>query len=162
MLKWSFGASIKKDCPPVLVYWSHLLRCIVRYPVLRDTFKIEHWIHNKKTYIKRHLVLYDTSGCCVQGQLCGLCLWFWLKRKMRMILWIKITLQKWCWKMTLQKWRCKMTSQALTMLFADGIISDYSFNSKFGGVVYDRLYCIKFYLIFLRRWNVFTTKDVEI
>ena len=36
--------------------------------------------------------------CCLQGQLCGLCLWFWLKRKMRMILRIK---------MMLQRWRCK-------------------------------------------------------
>ena len=36
--------------------------------------------------------------CCLQGQLCGLCLWFWQKRKMRVILRIK---------MTLQKWRCK-------------------------------------------------------
>ena len=31
-------------------------------------------------------------------------------------------------KMTLQKSCCNMTSQALTVLFADGIISDYSFN----------------------------------
>ena len=38
--------------------------------------------------------------CCLQGQLCGLCLWIWPKRKMRMILRIKTTLQK---------WRCKMT-----------------------------------------------------
>ena len=47
-------------------------------------------------------------NCCLQGQLYGLCLWFWPKRKMRMILRIKITLQKWCCKndaskMTLQK-----------------------------------------------------------
>ena len=48
---------------------------------------------------------------CLQGQLCGLCLWFWLKRKMRMILWIKITLQKWR-----RMW-------ALAMLLADGITS---------------------------------------
>ena len=31
--------------------------------------------------------------CCLQGQLCGLCLWFWPKRKMRMILRIKMTLK---------------------------------------------------------------------
>ena len=73
--------------------------------------------------IRGNMVYYGHGGggpyCCLQGQLCGLCLWFWPKQKMRMILWIKITLQK---------WRCKMTSQALTTLFADGIISDYSFN----------------------------------
>ena len=33
-------------------------------------------------------------NCCLQG-LCGLCLWFWPKRKMRMILRIKMMLQKW-------------------------------------------------------------------
>ena len=32
-------------------------------------------------------------------------------------------------KMMVQKWCCKMTSQALTTLFADGIISDYSLVS---------------------------------
>ena len=34
------------------------------------------------------------SYCCLQGQLCGLCLWFLPKQKMRMVLRIKMTLQK--------------------------------------------------------------------
>ena len=50
------------------------------------------------------------SNCCLQGQLCGLFLWFWPKRKKGMILRIKMTLQEWCCKndaakMTLQNWR---------------------------------------------------------
>ena len=52
-------------------------------------------------------VFWKQINCCLQGQLCGLCLWFWPKRKMRIILWIKITLQNLCCrndaaKMTLQ------------------------------------------------------------
>ena len=70
--------------------------------VLRANTKITHksgrtlWIMCTQTQ----------THCCLQGQLCGLCLWFWPKRKMRMILRIKITLQNDAAKMTLQKW-CK-------------------------------------------------------
>ena len=49
---------------------------------------------------------------------------------MRMILQIKITLQKWC----CTNLHCKITLQALTTLFADVIISDYSFNCLFENV----------------------------
>ena len=57
-------------------------------------------------------LLHVPYDCSLQGQLCGLWLWIWPKQKMRMILQIK---------MTLQKWRCKndaakMTSQVLTTL----------------------------------------------
>ena len=61
-------------------------------------------------------VCKDSYVVCARG--------FDRNRKMRMILRIKITLQN---------WRCKMMSQALTTLFADGIISDYSFNLKIHG-----------------------------
>ena len=88
---------------------------------------LEHWSHDSVFDQARHGFLLLYFNCCLQGQLCGLCLWFWPKRKMRMILWIKITLQKWRYKsdaakLTLQKWRCKK-ERALATLLADGITS---------------------------------------
>ena len=61
------------------------------------------------------------SCWCLQGQLCGLCLWFWLKWKMRMILQIKMMLQKWRCKNDIAKWRISPNNALASR--ADGIIS---------------------------------------
>ena len=65
-------------------------------------------------------------------------------------------------KMTLQKLRCKMTSQALTMLFADDIISDYSFNSSVNST-YVSDSSTKIYLPLLilgMEWKYFSTNTL--
>ena len=61
--------------------------------------------------------------CCLQGQPCGLCLWFWPKRKMRMILWIKMTLQKWCCKNDVAKMTSQCRMETAVVLCTNPLIS---------------------------------------
>ena len=76
--------------------------------------------------------------CCLQGQLCGLCLWVWPSGKMRMILRIKMTLQKWhckneAAKMTLQKCRNCHHDVADSVVLCASIywFRDMKFNYRF-------------------------------
>ena len=72
---------------------SNLVLCEQNY----DHRKSYHMDLFQRNTIKEKLcsLIFVTINCYLQGQLCGLCLSFWPKRKMRMILRIKMTLQKW-------------------------------------------------------------------
>ena len=79
-------------CGPFSVLTSKGLRCILK--IYQIWIVHEDLLKNLSSDCR-----YGRSGvtrhCSLQGQLC---LWFWPKRKLRMILRIKITLQKRCCK----------------------------------------------------------------
>ena len=85
--------------PPPILILSYVAHWLAKVASVSQDWNLSRQFYNLTNIVIGRLFygLAQTS-CCMQRQLFGLCLWLWPKRKMRMILWIKMTLQKLCCK----------------------------------------------------------------
>ena len=112
--------------PCWIMMWTNILKFyfISKLKAIAAQGEFSIALHHKRYHIQEETL---TVECCLQGQLCGLCVWFWPSGKMRMILRIIMMLQKWHCKMTLQKWR-RMHGDSCCTLYKS-FINDVGRNS---------------------------------
>ena len=102
----------------IFIWISHYITIFIVFYMHSHYVKLSQELHLFLPPLKSSL-----HYCCLQGQLCGLCLWFWPKQKMRMILRIKITLQTWRSKNDAAKMASQCCMETAVVLCTNPLIS---------------------------------------